>query len=191
MMPAVLTGDKDSLLAVRGMYQEVDVLHKHIVTYLAKVSQLQLNKHQTLKLTNIMAAVNDLDHIGDLIEINMVELGLRRIEKGFKISKPTQNVMNTLHVVVSDALKAALRAVVEEDIDFAYRVILMKDDLNKLTKQADLHQAERLVAADSGKFESYSIEVDIIEKLKRIYYHSKRIAKSVIELEEAEHPDAA
>jgi phosphate:Na+ symporter len=191
MMPAVLSGDKDSLLAVKDMYREVDILHKHIVTYLAKVSQLQLNEHQTLKLTNIMAAVNDLDHIGDLIEVNMVELGLRRIEKGFKISEPTKKVINTLHVVVSDALKAAIRAVVEEDIDFAYRVILMKDDMNKLTKQAELHQAERLVAADSGKFEAYSIEVDIIEKLKRIYYHSKRIAKSVIELEEVEKTEAA
>jgi len=191
MIPAVLTGDKASLLAVRDMYDEVDVLHRHIVTYLAKVGQLQLNEHQTLKLTNIMAAVNDLDHIGDLIEINMVELGLRRVDKGFKISEPTQKVINTLHVVVSDALKAALRAVVEEDIDFAYRVILMKDDMNKLTKQADIHQAARLVAADSGKFEAYSIEVDIIEKLKRIYYHSKRIAKSVIELEEMEKTEAA
>jgi len=191
MIPAVLKGNKESLLAVRDMYAEVDVLHKHIVTYLAKVGQLQLNEHQTLKLTNIMAAVNDLDHIGDLIEINMVELGLRRVDKGFRISEPTQKVINTLHVVVSDALKAALRAVVEEDIDYAYRVILMKDDMNKLTKQADIHQAARLVAADSGKFEAYSIEVDIIEKLKRIYYHSKRIAKSVIELEEVESPEAA
>jgi phosphate:Na+ symporter len=191
MMPAVLSGDKESLLAVRDMYREVDILHSHIVTYLAKVSQLQLNEHQTLKLTNIMAAVNDLDHIGDLIEINMVELGLRRVYKGFKISEATQKVINTLHVVVSDALKAAIRSVVEEDIDYAYRVILMKDDLNKLIKQADLHQAERLVAADSGKFEAYSIEVDIIEKLQRIYYHSKRIAKSVIELEEVEKTEAA
>jgi phosphate:Na+ symporter len=191
IMPAVLSGDKESLLKVRDMYQEVDVLHKHTVTYLAKVSQLQLNEHQTLKLTNIMAAVNDLDHIGDLIEINMVELGLRRVNKGFKISEATKKVINTLHMVVSDALKAAIRSIVEEDIDFAYRVILMKDDMNKLTKQADLHQAERLVAADSGKFEAYSIEVDIIEKLKRIYYHSKRIAKSVIELEEVEKTEAA
>ncbi|UCH66740.1 MAG: Na/Pi cotransporter family protein [Ignavibacterium sp.] len=191
MMPAVLSGDKESLLAVRDMYKEVDVLHKHIVTYLAKVSKLELNEHQTLKLTNIMAAVNDLDHIGDLIEINMVELGLRRIYKGFKISEPTQRVISTVHVVVSDALKAALRSVVEEDINFAHRVIQMKDDLNKLTKQADLHQAERLVAADSGKFEAYSIEVDILEKLKRIYYHSKRIAKSVIELDEVEKHEAA
>ena len=113
------------------------------------------------------------------LEVNMVELGFRRIEKGFKISEPTQKVINTLHLVVSDALKAALRAIVEEDKDYAFRVILMKDDISKLTKQADLHQAERLVTKDSGKFEAYSVEVNIIEKLKRIYYHCIRIAKSV------------
>jgi len=191
MMPAVLTGDKESLLAIREMYQEVDVLHKHIVTYLAKASQLQLNEHQTLKLTNIMAAVNDLDHIGDLIEVNMVELGLKRINIGFKISEPTQKVVKTLHVVVSDALKAALRAVVEEDKDYAVRVISMKEDITELLKHAQLHQTERLVASDSGKFEAYSVELDIIEKLKRIYYHSKRVAKSVIELEEIENPESA
>jgi len=118
------------------------------------------------------------------MQVNMVELGLRRIEKCFKISEPTQKVINTVHVVVSDALKAALRAIVEDDKEYARRVISMKEDISRLVKQADLHQAERLISEDSGKFEAYSVEVDIIEKLKRIYYHSKRIAKTVVEFEE-------
>ena len=184
MMQVVLTGDKSSLQEIREMYTEVDTLHKHLVTYLARVSQLKLNELQTHKLTNLMAAVNDLDHIGDIMQVNMVELGLRRIEKCFKISEPTQKVINTVHVVVSDALKAALRAIVEDDKEYARRVISMKEDISRLVKQADLHQAERLISEDSGKFEAYSVEVDIIEKLKRIYYHSKRIAKTVVEFEE-------
>jgi len=183
MMPAVLTGNKESLLKVREMYEEVDVLHKHLSTYLARISQLKLNEYQTNKMIKLMEAINDLDHIGDLIEINMVELGLRRIEKGFKISEATQKVINTLHMVVSDALKAAVRAVVEDEHDLAARVITMKEDMNRLIDQAELHQTQRLVSEDSGKFEAYSVEVDIIEKLKRIYYHSKRMAKTVIELE--------
>ncbi len=186
MMPAVLTGNKESLLKVREMYEEVDVLHKHLSTYLARITQLKLNEYQTKKMVKLMEAINDLDHIGDLIEVNMVELGLRRIEKGFKISEATQKVINTLHMVVSDALKAAVRAVVEEEHDLAARVITMKEDMNRLMEQAELHQTQRLVCEDSGKFEAYSVEVDIIEKLKRIYYHSKRMAKAVIELEDKE-----
>ena len=192
MMPAVLTGNKESLLAVREMYEEVDILHKHLVTYLAKVSQLKLNESQTNKFINLMTAVNNIDYVGDLIEVNMVDLGMRRVKKGFKISAATRKVLDTLHVVVSDALKAAVRAVVEDDKDFAYRVILMKDDVNRLVEKADLHQAQRLLSEDSGKFEAYSVEVDIIEKLKRIYYYAMQMAKTVVEVgEETEIKEAA
>jgi phosphate:Na+ symporter len=180
MMPAVLSGNRESLLALREMYVEIDIMHKHLVTYLARVSQLKLNEFQTQKFMNLMTAVNNLDYVGDLIEVNMVGLGMRRVEKGFKISAATQQVLETLHVVVSDALKAAVRAVVEEDKDYAHRVISMQDDLNRLIEKADLHQAKRLVSEDSGKFEAYSVEVDIIEKLKRIYKYAREMAKTVV-----------
>ncbi|MGB9438410.1 MAG: Na/Pi cotransporter family protein [Desulfobacterales bacterium] len=184
MMPAVLTGNREALQAVREMDEEVDVLYKHLVNYLAEVSKLQLNEYQTQKMMKLMAAVNDLEQIGDVIEVSLVDLGEKRLKKGFKISDATQKVINTVHVVVSDALKAAVRAVVEEDNDFATRVLSMKSDMNRLVEQAGMHQAKRLVSEDSGKFEAYSVEVDIIEKLKRIYYHAKRMAKTVVETEE-------
>jgi phosphate:Na+ symporter len=186
MLPAVISGNRESLQAVREMDEEVDVLYKHIVNYLANISKLKLTDYQTQKMLNLMAAVNDLEHIGDVIEVNLVELGEQRIKQGFKISAATQKVINTVHVVVSDALKAAVRAVVDEDKDFALRVISMKADMNRLVEQADLHQAQRLVSEDSGKFEAYSVEVDIIEKLKRIFYHAKRMAKTVVESGEQE-----
>jgi phosphate:Na+ symporter len=193
IMPAVLAGNRQSLQTVREMDEEVDILYKHIVNYLANVSKLQLNEYQTQKMLKLMGAVNDLEHIGDVIEVNMVDLGEQRIKKGFKISEATQKVINTLHVVVADALKAAMRAVVEEDKDFAMRVLSMNEDMKRLALQADLHQAQRLVSEDSGKFEAYSVEIEIIEKLKRIYYHAKRMAKTVAasEVDEAVVVEAA
>jgi phosphate:Na+ symporter len=184
MMPAVMTGNKEDLMAVRDMDDEVDVLYKHIVNYLGNVSKLKLNDYQNRKMLKLMSTVNDLECIGDVIEMNMVKIGEQRREKGIKISAATQKVLHTLHVVVADALKAALRAVVEEDKDYAERVVSMKVDMNRLIEKANLHQAQRLVSEDSGKFEAYSIEMEIIEKLKRIYYHTKHMATSVIELEE-------
>ena len=184
MMPAVLSGDDKSLMAIRDMHKEIDILYRHLVHYLAKISQLRLNEGQTIKLTNLMAAVNDLDHIADLMDVNMVELGQRRLQKGFTISEQIQVVIETLHVIISDALKAAIRAVVEDDKDYAKRVLSMNDNLSYLIEQANLHQVSRLVCEDSGKFDAYSVEVDIIEKLKRIYYHSRRIARTVVDIGE-------
>jgi phosphate:Na+ symporter len=184
MMPAVISGNKEALIAVRDMDEEVDVLYKHIVNYLGQVSKLKLNEFQNKKMLKLMSAVNDLEHVGDIIEVNMVNIGQQRLEKGIKISEKTQKVISTLHVVVSDAYKAALRAVVEEDPNYAKRVVSMKVDINRLVEQANLHQAQRLISEDSGKFEAYSLEMDIIEKLKRIYYHTKHVAKSVLEISE-------
>jgi phosphate:Na+ symporter len=179
IMPALLTGNRESLEAVREMDEEVDILYKHIVNYLASVSKLKLNEYQNQEMLKLMGAVNDLEHIGDVIEVNMVGLGEQRIKKGFKISEETQKVINTLQIVVSDALKAAMRTVVEEDKDYAMRVLSMNEDMARLALKADLHQAQRLVSEDSGKFAAYSVEIEIIEKLKRIYYHAKRMAKTV------------
>ena len=39
--------------------------------------------------------------------------------------------------------------------------------------------ARRLVADEPNRIEAYTIEVDIAEKLQRIYYFAKRMAKTV------------
>ena len=51
---------------------------------------------------------------------------------------------------------------------------------------------KRLVAQEPGRLPAYAIEVDVIEKLKRIYYYAMQMAKTVVEVgEEAEIKEAA
>ena len=56
----------------------------------------------------------------------------------------------------------------------------MKNTITRLAEQAYAHQAERLVAPEPGRLEAYTLEIDLIEKLKRIYYFAKRMAKDVL-----------
>ena len=55
----------------------------------------------------------------------------------------------------------------------------MKAEINRLVGAAELHQAQRLVAREPNRLPAYTIEVQALEKLKRIYYHAKRTAKTV------------
>ena len=43
------------------------------------------------------------------------------------------------------------------------------------------HEARRLIASEPNRILAYTLEVEIIEKQKRIYYFAKRIAKTVAE----------
>jgi phosphate:Na+ symporter len=180
ILPAIISGDRQSLRAVARIDDEVDILHGHIIKYLGDISKKALTEEQTRNLVGLMGAVNDLENIGDTIETNLVYLGMHRLEKGITISLATRDVLKRLHQVVSGAALKAISAARDNDQLAAQEVIGMKSDINLLTASATMHEAMRLVANEPHRLEAYALEVDIIEKLKRIYYFAKRIAKVIM-----------
>jgi len=184
IMPAILSGSVVTLEEIRRRDERVDELHAQIVIYLGKISRLELTEKQTRDLANLMNAANDLENIGDVIEVNLVELGRRRIEKGVSVSQPTQLVLSDFHQVVMDSVDAAIRAVAEDNSDAAKSVTHMKKEITRITNSAASHEAQRLVANEPHRIEAYTIEMDIAEKLQRIYYFAKRMARTVVSGEE-------
>ena len=75
------------------MDNAVDTLHGHIVTYLGRVSQEGLTEDQSGEFIKLLAAANDLESIGDVIETNLVSLGLQRIDSGVLVSPATTEVI--------------------------------------------------------------------------------------------------
>lgn len=186
IMPAILAGDRLGLKEIAAIDDEVDVLHRSILNYLGRVSRKSLTEGQTREFIDLMAAVNDLENIGDIIETDLVHLGNQRIKQGVSISNATREVLTRLHEVVASTATLAIGAVVERDTHSAGQVIHMKSDINRQMNSAALHQAQRLVAEEPNRLAAYTVEMDIIEKLKRIYYFAKRMAKSVIPADDLE-----
>ena len=57
----------------------------------------------------------------------------------------------------------------------------MKDEITRVAQSQAAHQMKRLVADEPNRIETYTIEMDIAEKLQRIYYFAKKIAKTVVD----------
>ena len=186
---AVTSADGVMLRNIARIDDEVDILHGHIVTYLGRISQKELTETQTRTLVNLMSATNELESIGDIIETDMVYLGYQGIEAQVSISEETRKVLHQLHHVVSNSTELAIDAVMENDQRAALEVIAMKADISRLMESAAMHQSRRLVAEEPNRLAAYTLEIDIIEKLKRIYYFSKRIAKAVVSEEVADKPE--
>lgn len=178
-LPAILAGNKETLQDIERMDDDVDILQGYILTYLGKISRLSLTGHQTQALMRLMEAVNDLENIGDVIETNLVVLGRKRIDQGVSIGQPTRQVLTGFHNAVTKAVWSAIQAVSQKDEPAARTVTSMKQEISRIADSAAAHQAMRLVAAEPKRIPAYTIEVDIIEKLKRIYYFAKRMAKTV------------
>jgi phosphate:Na+ symporter len=49
-----------------------------------------------------------------------------------------------------------------------------------MAESASLHEVRRLVADEPQRLEAYTLEVDVLQNLKRVYYFSKRMAQGVL-----------
>jgi len=184
IMPAILAGNRMALKAVTRIDDDVDILHGHIVTYLGRISQKLLTEEQTRELVHLMDATNNLENIGDIVETDLAALGEQRIQQGVSISEATQAMLRKLHNIVTSTVELAIDAVAENDLHSAQEIIAMKSDIARLTDTAAMHESRRLVAREPNRLAAYTVEMDVIEKLKRIYYHAKRMAKDVLPEEE-------
>ncbi len=189
IMPAILKGNMNELKAIRDLDDHVDLLYEQIIEYLGLISKESLTDNQTEEFLALMEAVGDLENIGDTIETNLVELGRDRLEANISISDTTKKVLQDFHQVISRALTLAIQSVSQSNIAVAKSVIKMKEEINTLSNSAAVHQAARLVANEPNRIPAYTIEVDIIEKQKRIYNFSRRMAKTVFTEKGEDLPD--
>lgn len=184
ILPATLDGSRWVLLEIAGRDDEVDSLHKQIITYLGEISQTRLSDRDTEELLGLMEATNDLEAIGDLIETNLVTLGMNRIEQALTVSPETSAVLIEFHAKIAEALDLAMLAITQKNEDAARGVSGMKREVNSLERAAAVHQAERLVVDAPDRIANYRLEVDVISALKRIFYFTRRMARSAIPAEE-------
>ncbi len=178
VMPTILSGSRVSLNQIAAMDDAVDITYRNVITYLGQISKQSLTNDQNHEFTAFMGAANNLEYIGDIIETDLVELGHKRLDEDVTISQNTQEVLINLHETVSKAVDLAIQAAIENDHEAAQQVITMKASINRQADAAALYEAKRLVAEEPKRLQAYTIEMDAIEKLKRIYYFAKRIAKT-------------
>jgi phosphate:Na+ symporter len=161
------------------MDEKVDVLHKHIVSYLGRLSRKTLSEIQSASILRLMSIINDLENMADLIERDLVNLGQKMIQEQLKISPETQRMMQHLHTQIYQAVELAVRAVKMHDKERADQVIGMRTTVEQLFDAASSHQATRLVADAPNRLSTYTVEVELIDKLHRIYHFADRIAQLV------------
>jgi phosphate:Na+ symporter len=180
-LATVIHGTEEDLEQLESMDEDVDSLYGAIVTYLGQLSQEDLLSRISERLSDYMAIANYLENIGDLVETNLVEAGSERLGYNVHISEATQEILTALHQKVTWSIGAALEALDRSDQHLAEEVMASKLTINRLADAAASHLAHRLTADEPNRLNTFRIETEIIEYLKRVYYFAKRIAKVVAE----------
>lgn len=183
-LPVALHGSQQDLADLAKLDDEIDVLHGAVVTYLGQLSQQNLGTDESQQLHAYLAAANNIENIGDMIETNIVEAGQERLRNDLHVSEATEEALDRLHTKVAWAVQLALEALDASDATMAQTVIDAKGEINRLAHAVEQHLALRLTAPDEHRLPLFRLESDLIEYFKRVYYFAKRIAKTLTEPEE-------
>lgn len=184
-VPIAERGTEEDLRTLARMDDDVDILHEAIIHYLGRLSQAS---EPTLQLkeqaADYLAAANYIESIADMIETNVVEVGVDRLNQGVQVSHATQERLNRLYERVYWAIEQALQALIDSDARLAEQVIAAKPEINRLAQEAENQVVRRLTATEPRRVATFRLESELIEYLKRMYYFAKRVAKIVAQIEE-------
>jgi phosphate:Na+ symporter len=173
--------DRDKIAAVSRQDDVLDRLNDAIQRYLAAISSEAMAIEETERIGEILSFAINLEHIGDIIDKNLMELAAKRIRLQVKFSSEILNEIDEMHAKLREHLKLALTVFMFADEDAARRLVAEKErfrDFEHVTR--DRH----LQLIGSGKtygLEMNALQLDVTRDLKRIEAHIATNAHKVLE----------
>jgi len=173
--------DESKIDNLREMDGKIDILHKAIIPFLARLSQEELSKKESLRCMNYLYIQNDLESIGDVIDKNILVLVKKKLDEKLVFSKDGTHELEHLLYKLDQNFKVLLEALKDENFDLARR---LKEDYNEEEeeKYKKLHM-ERLASGKNKSIATSSVHLDLINYFTTINGHISYIADRLLWLE--------
>ncbi|GEO14332.1 Na/Pi cotransporter family protein [Microvirga aerophila] len=158
----------------------VDRLYSAIRRYLSSINHDALSETEAKRLSDILAFAINLEHVGDIIDKNLMELAAKRIKNHLRLPKDSLADIDNMHAKLLEHLQLAASVLMFQDITSARRLVSEKErfrDLERAITQRNLDQLR------SGKAigDTSALQLDIVRDLKRIEAHIAATGHSLLE----------
>ncbi|SMF11449.1 phosphate:Na+ symporter [Tistlia consotensis] len=185
-LPPVLSDSRSALTALAALDKPVDRLHRALLDYLGRISLGSLSSEQADNLMQLVEVANDLEHVADTIATDMVTSARKRIDERGSVVPDAAKRIGLYHAQVARALRQAVRAVVEEDVEAAASVRGMKREVTEIAHEISRDRFRTLPRGPHGPggpgatVTGYVREVELLEILDGVFKIARRIARSQI-----------
>jgi phosphate:Na+ symporter len=180
-MVALMTDDRKLVSAIERMDNAVDKLHEAIKLYVTKITRESLDDREGSRAMEVIAFAINLEHIGDIIDKNLMELAAKKIKNRLKCSDEGAAELQAFHRRVIENLKLALSVFISGDVKIARQLIEEKVAIRQAERVAAENHLVRLREGRLASIETSSLHLDILRDLKRIHSHICSVAYPVLE----------
>jgi phosphate:Na+ symporter len=173
--------DKQQVIRLSKIDDEVDHMNSAIKLYLTAVSRNQLSEEESRRCMEITTFTIKLEHIGDIIEKNLLTLARKKIKYKQNFSTQGWKELQTLHNQVLENMRLALNVFLSGDLDSARLLIEAKEEFRDLEYKTNKHHLERLRAGQIASIETSPIHLDMVRDLKQINSHLASVAYPILD----------
>ncbi|MGH7032361.1 MAG: Na/Pi cotransporter family protein, partial [Stellaceae bacterium] len=160
----------------------VDRLNEAIKLYVVtKVMHDPLEESEGQRAMEIIGATINLEHIGDIIDKNLMELAQKKIKKRLAFSAEGAAELAAIHRRVVESLKLAFGVFIGGDVRIARQLLAEKAEFRSADFAASESHFGRLREGRIESIESSSLHLDVLRDLKRIHSHLCSFAYPVLE----------
>ena len=180
-MTAFLGNDRKLVAEIEQMDDWVDKLHEAVKRYVTAITRESLDDQSARRAMEIIAFSINLEHIGDIIDKNLMELASKKIKHHLKFSAEGAAELESFHHGVMDNLKLALGVFMSGDSKIARQLLKEKVQIREAERSAAESHLARLRAGRPETLETSSLHLDVLRDLKRIHSHICSVAYPVLE----------
>jgi phosphate:Na+ symporter len=180
-LDAIEKSDYRLVKNVEAADDAVDGLNEAIKLYLVKASKAEMSEEESRRYVEILSFTANLEHVGDIIDKNLMELAAKKIKHGYTFSKEGLDDIRKFHALVMENLRLAFNVFTTRDLALARRLFTDKTTMrNAESAAAEAHYA-RLRQGRAESIETSAIHLDVIRDLKRISGHLVSVAYPILE----------
>jgi phosphate:Na+ symporter len=173
--------DRKLLREVEELDNSVDALNEAIKLYLTEVSRETLDKDDNRRSVDVITFTTNLEHVGDIIDKNLMELANKKIRNRLQFSGEGFQEICAMHARLLENLKLALNVFISGDVRMARRLLEEKVAFRELERTASENHLRRLQRKTPESLETSSLHLDVIRDLKRINSHLTSVAYPILD----------
>lgn len=168
-------------LAIKKLDDEVDVLQEAIKLYLTRLTRHPLSKEEARTAYDLILFTTNLEHVGDIIDKNLLELAAKRQRNGLAFSDDGWSELMDFHSRIVKQMKLAMTVFMTRDPNMARELVSEKDALRLAEKQATEQHLNRLRQGKPETIATSTLHLDMLRDLKRINSHIVSVAHPILE----------
>lgn len=146
----------------------VDKLYKALKAYVVRINQNNLTTEESKRHFQILTFATNLEHIGDIIDRNLLPLAEKKIRDRTRFSEQGLVELNNLFRLVLDSVRLAQTVFISGDTRLARQLVEDKAVIKQAEMQASLNHLSRLQKGIPETIATSDLHMDIIRDLRRI-----------------------